>query len=90
MVADSDSFTDALKQGLKDGVISSETLSEAVYHPQGTMSGMSQEERKAAGYTSEMVEQIEKLADRLRAGPASTAVFSETILRLVCRDDLIQ
>ena len=30
LVADSDSFTDALKQGLKDGVISSETLSEAV------------------------------------------------------------
>lgn len=79
LVADSDSFTDALKQGLKDGVISSETLSEAVYHLQGKMSGMSQEERKAAGYTSEMVEQIETLADSLRDGSVSMDEFTEKI-----------
>lgn len=90
LVADSDSFTDALKQGLKDGVISSETLSEAVYHLQGKMSGMSQEERKAAGYTSEMVEQIETLADSLRDGSVSMDEFTEKILRPSGRENLIQ
>lgn len=90
LVADSDSFTDALKQGLKDGVISSETLSEAVYHLQGKMSGMSQEERKAAGYTSEMVEQIETLADSLRDGSVSMDDFTEKILRPSGRENLIQ
>lgn len=90
MVADSDSFTDALKQGLKDGVISSETLSEAVYHLQGKMSGMPQEERKAAGYTSEMVEQIETLADSLRDGSVSMDEFTEKILRPSGRENLIQ
>lgn len=90
LVTDSDSFTDALKQGLKDGVISSETLSEAVYHLQGKMSGMSQEERKAAGYTSEMVEQIETLADSLRDGSVSMDEFTEKILRPSGRENLIQ
>lgn len=90
LVADSDSFTDALKQGLKDGVISSETLSEAVYHLQGKMSGMSQEERKAAGYTSEMVEQIKTLADSLRDGSVSMDEFTEKILRPSGRENLIQ
>ena len=90
LVAGSDSFTDALKQGLKDGVISSETLSEAVYHLQGKMSGMSQEERKAAGYTSEMVEQIETLADSLRDGSVSMDEFTEKILRPSGRENLIQ
>lgn len=90
LVAGSDSFTDALKQGLKDGVISSETLSEAVYHLQGKMSGMSQEERKAAGYTSEMVEQIETLADSLRDGSVSMDDFTEKILRPSGRENLIQ
>ena len=90
LVADSESFSDALKQGLKDGVISSETLSEAVYHLQGKMSGMSQEERKAAGYTSEMVEQIETLADSLRDGSVSMDEFTEKILRPSGRENLIQ
>ena len=90
LVADSESFSDALKQGLTDGVISSETLSEAVYHLQGKMSGMSQEERKAAGYTSEMVEQIETLADSLRDGSVSMDEFTEKILRPSGRENLIQ
>ena len=48
MVADSDSFIDALKKGLQEGVISSETLSDAVFNLQEKMSSMSVEERKAA------------------------------------------
>lgn len=90
LVADSDSFTDALKQGLTEGVISSETLTQAVYDLQEKMSGMSQEERKAAGYTSEMVEQIEMLANGLRDGSVSMDEFTEKILRPSGRENLIQ
>lgn len=90
MVADSDSFSDALKKGLQEGVISSETLSEAVFHLQGKMSGMSEEERKAAGYTSEMVSQIEALASGLKDGSVSMDEFTEKILRPSGRENLIQ
>ncbi len=55
MADDSEDFGEALKNGLKSGVITAETLSEAVFGLQKKMSGMSAEERKAAGYTSEMV-----------------------------------
>ena len=40
MVADSEDFSDALKKGLQEGVISSETLSDAVFNLQNKMSGM--------------------------------------------------
>lgn len=90
LVADSEDFTDALKQGLTDGVISSETLSDAVFNLQEKMSGMSQEERKAAGYTSEMVEQIETLADGLRDGSISMDEFADKILKPSGRENLIE
>lgn len=90
MVADSESFSDALKQGLTDGVISSETLSEAVSNLQSKMSGMSQEERKAAGYTTEMVEQIEALSSGLQNGTISMDEFTEKILKPSGRENLIE
>lgn len=90
MIADSDSFSDALKKGLSEGVISSKTLSDAVFNLQKKMSGMSEEERKAAGYTSEMVEQIETLASGLKDGSISMDEFTEKILRPSGRENLIQ
>lgn len=90
MVADSDSFTDALKKGLQEGVVSSETLSDAVFTLQEKMSGMSAEERKAAGYTSEMVSQIETLATGLKDGSISMDEFTEKILRPSGRENIIQ
>lgn len=90
MVADSDNFSDALKKGLQEGVISSETLSDAVHNLRDKMTGMSQEERKAAGYTSEMVEQIEKLDDGLKNGSVSMDEFTEKILKPSGRENLIQ
>ncbi len=90
MVDDSEDFTDALKKGLKEGVISSDTLTEAVYNLQDKMSGMSEEELKAAGYTSEMVEQIESLDSGLRNGSISMDEFTEKILRPSGRENLIQ
>lgn len=90
MVADSDNFSDALKKGLQEGVISSETLSDAVHNLRDKMTGMSQEERNAAGYTSEMVEQIEKLDEGLKNGSVSMDEFTEKILKPSGRENLIQ
>lgn len=90
IVADSDNFSDALKKGLQEGVISSETLSDAVHNLRDKMTGMSQEERKAAGYTSEMVEQIEKLDEGFKNGSVSMDEFTEKILKPSGRENLIQ
>lgn len=90
MVADSDNFSDALKKGLQEGVISSDTLSDAIHNLRDKMTGMSQEERKAAGYTSEMVEQIEKLDEGLKNGSVSIDEFTEKILKPSGRENLIQ
>lgn len=90
MVADSEEFTDALKAGLKDGTISSETLTEAVHNLKDKMSNMSEEERKAAGYTSDMVRQIEELDAGLKNGSVSMDEFAEKILRPSGRENLIQ
>lgn len=90
MVADSDNFSDALKKGLQEGVISSDTLSDAVHNLRDKMTGMSQEERKAAGYTSEMVEQIEKLDGGIKNGSVSMDEFTEKILKPSGRENLIQ
>lgn len=90
MVADSDNFSDALKKGLQEGVISSDTLSDAVHNLRDKMTGMSQEERKAAGYTSEMVEQIEKLDEGIKNGSVSMDEFTEKILKSSGRENLIQ
>lgn len=81
LVADSESFSDALKQGLTDGVVSSETLTQAVHNLREKMTGMSQEERKAAGYTAEMIEQIEALDKGLQNGSVSMEEFTEKIDR---------
>lgn len=90
MVADSDNFSDVLKKGLQEGVISSDTLSDAVHNLRDKMTGMSQEERKAAGYTSEMVEQIEKLDEGIKNGSVSMDEFTEKILKPSGRENLIQ
>lgn len=90
LVVDSESFSDALKQGLTDGVVSSETLTQAVHNLREKMTGMSQEERKAAGYTAEMIEQIEALDKGLQNGSVSMEEFTEKILRPSGRENLIQ
>ena len=90
MVADSDSFSDALKKGLEEGVISSETLSDAVFNLQSKMSGMTEEEKKAAGYTSEMITQIETLASGLKDSSISMDEFAEKMLRPSGRENIIQ
>lgn len=89
-VADSNNFINTLEQGLRDGIVSFETLSGVVYHLQGKIFSIFQEERKAAGYTSEMVEWIEALAGGLRDGSISMDEFMEEILRPSGWENLIQ
>ena len=90
IVADSDDFSDALKKGLKEGVISSDTLSDAVFNLQKKMSGMSAEELKAAGYSSEMVKNIETLSAGLKDGSISMDEFTEKMMKPSGRENIIQ
>ena len=90
LVSESESFSDALKKGLPEGVVSSDTLTQAVHNLHDKMTGMSQAERKAAGYTSEMVAQIEELDKGLRDGSVSMDEFAEKIIRPSGRENLIE
>lgn len=90
LATESESFTDALKKGLSEGVISSDTLTNSVHNLRDKMTAMSQEELKAAGYTSEMVKQIKELDDGLQNGSVSMDEFVEKILRPSGRENLIQ
>ena len=90
LVSGSESFSDALKKGLSEGVVSSDTLTQAVHNLHDKMTGMSQAERKAAGYTSEMVAQIEELDKGLRDGSVSMDEFAEKIIRPSGRENLIE
>lgn len=90
LATESESFTDALKEGLSEGVISSDTLTNSVHNLRDKMTAMSQEELKTAGYTSEMVKQIKELDDGLQNGSVSMDEFVEKILRPSGRENLIQ
>lgn len=84
------SFQDALKKALETGTIDSDTLSDAVSNLQKKMTGMSAAERKAAGYTSEMIEQITELDAELKNGSISMDEFTNKILRPSGRENIIQ
>lgn len=83
-------FADALKKGLSTGVISSNDLAEAVHNLSEKMANMSQEERKSAGYTSEMIEQIQELDKGLKDGSVSMDEFVEKIMKPSGRENVIQ
>ena len=87
LATESESFTDALKKGLSEGVISFNLIN-SVHNLRDKMTAMSQEELKAAGYTSEMVKQIKELDDGLQNGSVSMDEFVEKILRPSGRENL--
>ncbi len=89
LVKKSDTFSDALKTGLQEGLISSETLSEGIHNLQVKMSGMSAEELKAAGYTKDMVTKIEALDSGIRVGSISMDEFVKKIIRPSGRENVI-
>ena len=89
-LSDTDAFQKVLKQGLTDGTLSSDMLSESVSKLSEKMSNMSAEERKKAGYTAEHIKQIQELDKGLKDGSISMDDFTKKIMRSSGRENLIQ
>lgn len=89
MIEDEGSFSKALKKGLKEGTITSDMLSKSVTGLADKIRGMSQKERAAAGYTSEMLSSLEKLETGLKNGSISMDEFAEKIVKPSGRENLI-
>lgn len=89
MIEDEGSFSKALKKGLKEGTITSDMLSKSVTGLGDKIRGMSQKERAAAGYTSEMLSSLEKLETGLKDGSISMDEFAEKIVKPSGRENLI-
>jgi tape measure domain-containing protein len=90
MIKDEGSFDKALKKGLTEGTINADTLSKAVGNMAKKMKGMSAEERKAAGYTADHVDQIVKLNKGLKDGSISMDEFVKKISRTSGRENVVQ
>ena len=82
-------FQDALKKGLEDGLVTSDMLSKSVTNLSEKIKGMSDKERKAAGYTEEHVKALEKLDQGLKDGSISMDEYVEKIKSLSGREKLI-
>ena len=89
MIEDEGSFSKALKKGLSEGTITSDMLSESVSGLADKIRGMSQKERAAAGYTSEMLSSLEKLESGLKDGSISMDEFADKIIKPSGRENLI-
>ena len=89
MIEEEGSFSKALKKGLKEGTLTSDMLSESVTGLADKIRGMSQEERAASGYTSEMMVTLEKLEAGLKDGSISMDEFAEKIIKPSGRENLI-
>lgn len=89
MIEEEGSFSKALKKGLKEGTLTSDMLSESVTGLADKIRGMSQEERAASGYTSEMMVTLEKLEAGLKDGSISMEEFAEKIIKPSGRENLI-
>ena len=87
---DNDAFQKVLQKGLKDGSISSDMLSESVTNLADKMRGMSAEEREAAGYTQEHIDQIEALEKGLKDGSISMDEFTEKMMKPSGRENIIE
>lgn len=90
MIEDTGSFEAALKKGLGDGTISSGMLTDSVTNLANKMRNMTDEERKAAGYTQEHVESIEALESSLKNGSISMEEFTAKMMRPSGRELLIE
>ena len=86
---DNEAFQKVLQKGLKDGSINSDMLSESVTNLADKMRNMTEEERKAAGYTEEHLTQIEALEKGLKDGSISMDEFTEKMLKPSGRENII-
>lgn len=89
MLKDTKSFDEALKKGLKDGTLNAETFTKSVTVMADKMRNMTDEERKAAGYTADHVVQIEKLEAGLKDGSISMDEFVEKMSKQSGRQNII-
>ena len=87
--ADGGSFQDALKKGLESGLVTSDTLSKSVSNLTDKISGMSAEEREAAGYTVEQVTALKELNEGLKKGTISMDEYVEKMKALSGREKVI-
>ena len=83
-------FNDALKKALTDGNITSDTLTQSVSELSKKMQGMSAQQREAAGYTAEHVQEIKELDEALKNGSISMDDFVKKMLRPSGRENLIE
>lgn len=81
MIQDCGSFEKALPKALKSGIISSKTLSDGLTNLVYKIDSMSDEERKAAGYTEENTKQMFELYEALRNGSISMDEFVAKMTR---------
>lgn len=81
MIQDCGSFEKALPKALKSGIISSKILSDGLTNLVHKIENMSDEERKAAGYTEENTKQMFELHEALRNGSISMDEFVAKMTR---------
>lgn len=86
MIEDSGSFEKALPEALKSGIISSKLLSDGLSNLVQKIDNMSDEERKAAGYTEENTKQMFELYEALRNGSISMDEFVAKMTRTSGRE----
>lgn len=81
MIEDIGSFEKALPKALKSGIVSSKTLSDGLTNLVHKIENMSDEERKAAGYTEENTKKMFELHEALRNGSVSMDEFVAKMTR---------
>lgn len=86
MIESSGSFT----KSLKEGWLTSDILSESIETMTGKINGMSEEERKSAGYTEEHVKALNELNDGIKNGSVNIDEYVEKIQRMSGRENVIQ
>lgn len=85
IITDEVSFEESLKQGW----LTSDILTESLQKYTDEVKGMSEEELKAAGYTQEYVEKMEKLAAGVKNGTISVEEFAEKMAKPSGRENVI-
>lgn len=90
MIEKEGSFEKALTAGLKDGSMTADMLTTSVTKLADKMRGMSDEERRAAGYTDEHIKTIEELDKGLKDGTISMDEFVKKMTRASGRENVIE
>lgn len=90
MIDNTSSFEEAIKQGLGEGVISSDTLKEAVFNLADEYRGLTDKQRQMQGYTKQFEEDLFALEAALKDGSVSMEEYVQKINQLSGRENLIQ